>query len=442
MKICVINGSPKGKYSVSLQTILYLQKIYKDCEFDILNVAQKIKYYEKNFDECIEAIQKADLIIFVYPVYILLVPAQLHKFIALLKEKKLDLSEKFATQFSTSKHFYDSTAHKFIEQNCYDLGLKYVKGLSADMDDLLTTKGQNDAKKFFKFVSFSVNNDIYELPKTIEYFTTSYDRVFQNIEKTDKYNTIILTDMRENETNLQNMIDDFRAVYPYESKVINIADYPFSGGCLGCMNCSASGVCIYKDGFTDFLRNDILKADAVIYAFTIKDHSMGHYFKLYEDRQFCNGHRMLTMGMPVGYLVSGNYEAETNLQLFIDAKAEVGHNYLSGVTTNSKSMQMMVNKLVYSLNNKYHLPQNFLGVGGRKIFRDLVYVMRGISKADHKFYKEVGVYDDLPQKHKGKMFLMLGFGALMNNPKLRKKIAPNLNEAIITPYQRVINEAE
>ena len=28
MNICVINGSPKGSYSVTLQTVLYLEKLF------------------------------------------------------------------------------------------------------------------------------------------------------------------------------------------------------------------------------------------------------------------------------------------------------------------------------------------------------------------------------------------------------------------------------
>ena len=34
MKIAVINGSPKGKYSITLQTINYLQRKYPALEFD------------------------------------------------------------------------------------------------------------------------------------------------------------------------------------------------------------------------------------------------------------------------------------------------------------------------------------------------------------------------------------------------------------------------
>ena len=40
-----------------------------------------------------------------------------------------------------------------------------------------------------------------------------------------------------------------------------------------------------------------------------------------------------------------------------------------------------------------------LGVYGMKIFRDLIYIMQGLMKADHKFYKEHGIYD-FPQKQK------------------------------------------
>ena len=33
MKIAVINGSPKGKYSITLQTVLYLQRKFPEHTF-------------------------------------------------------------------------------------------------------------------------------------------------------------------------------------------------------------------------------------------------------------------------------------------------------------------------------------------------------------------------------------------------------------------------
>ena len=110
MNVLVLNGSPAGKYSVTLQTVLYLEKCFPSCTFEVLHVGQRIRGMEKDFAPCAEALEKADLILFCYPVYTFLVPAQLHRFIELMKERRPDIAGKFATQISTSKHFYDTGA--------------------------------------------------------------------------------------------------------------------------------------------------------------------------------------------------------------------------------------------------------------------------------------------------------------------------------------------
>ena len=92
------------------------------------------------------ALESADLLLFSYPVYTFIAPSQLHRFIELVKTSGIDLSGKYATQITTSKHFYDVTAHRYIQDNCQDLGLKFIRGLSADMDDLLSKKGQMEAR--------------------------------------------------------------------------------------------------------------------------------------------------------------------------------------------------------------------------------------------------------------------------------------------------------
>lgn len=140
MKILVLNGSPKGQYSITLQTIHYLQKLCPKHEFEVLHVGQRIKALEKDFTPALEAVTKAKLIIFSYPVYTFIAPYQLHRFMELLKESGVNLKGKFVTQLTTSKHFYDVTAHRYIQDNCQDMEMKFIRGLSADMDDLLTKK--------------------------------------------------------------------------------------------------------------------------------------------------------------------------------------------------------------------------------------------------------------------------------------------------------------
>jgi len=247
--------------------------------------------------------------------------------------------------------------------------------------------------------------------------------------------------MEEDDVALSDMIARFRAIMTRKTRVVNIREYPFSGGCLGCFNCAVSGKCIYKDSFDEYLRNDIQKAEAIVFAFTVKDHSMGASFKLYDDRQFCNGHRTVTMGMPMGYLINGPYSREFNLQTIIEGRAQVGGNFLAGIATNEQNPDGEIDTLAaaldYALENKYVPPQNFYGVGGMKIFRDLIWLMQGMMRADHKFYKAHGQYD-FPQKQRGRMLAMYLVGAMLASPKLKAKAGGKMTEGMLMPYQKVL----
>ena len=443
MRILVLNGSPKGSYSITLQTVNYLQAKYPAHTFDVLHVGQRIKQLEKDFAPAGEALEKADLLLFSYPVYTFIAPCQLHRFIELIKEHGIDLTGKYATQLSTSKHFYDVTAHRYIQDNCGDLGLKYIRGLSADMDDLLKEKGQKEAEAFFNYVLWSVENDSFEGISAISTAPKHCPVTVPASEGEKQGDVVIVTDCEEDNHQLQSMIDRFRAVMPRKTRVINILEYPLKGGCLGCFNCAITGKCIYKDNFDEFLRGEIQTAQSIVYAFTVRDHSMGARFKMYDDRNFCNGHRTVTIGMPVGYLVSGNLSEEVNLQTIMEARAQVGSNFLAGIATDEENPDARIDdlarRLCYALENKYVPPQNFYGIGGMKVFRDLIWLMQGMMRADHKFYKSHGQYD-FPQKQWPTMLKMYAVGALLANPKIKAKMGNAMNEGMIAPYKKVLEK--
>ncbi len=447
MNILVLNGSPKGKNSITLQTAIYLGKKNREHTVHVLHVGQKIKYIEKKFNEAKELLETADLILFVYPVYTFLAPYQLHRFIELIKEHGIDLKGKFASQITTSKHFYDITAHKYIEENCYDMGLKYIDGLSADMDDLLKEKGQNEAQSYFKKVLFDIENDMYKKSSVIYNRKTDiYKSILEPTDKSDDKDVVIVTNVADDDINLQNMIADFRATLPYKSREVNIRKFDFTGGCLGCFNCSISGNCIYKDGFEDFLRDDIQQAECIIYAFTIENHYTHSSFKCYEDRQFCNGHRAVTHGMPVGYIIAGDYANERNIEVLVEGRSEVGGVYLCGVANDQEgnTTQSIINlskTVQYALKNPMLKPANFYAVGGNKIFRDLVYTMRGMMKEDHKFFKKHGLYD-FPHKKRAMILQGKLVGLMMANKKMRSKMKGKMTSYVVMPYQKVIDSID
>ena len=445
MRILVLNGSPKGEDSITLQTVRYWEKKFHQ-EFDVLHVGRKIKALEKNFAPALEAIEKADVLLFSYPVYTFIAPCQLHRFIELMKEHHADVSGKIATQLTTSKHFYDVTAHRYIQENVQEMGMHYIRGLSADMEDLTLEKGRKEADNFWQHFLWAAEQKIYEPYYPISDPTDPVPVTVPEESFHEKPgDVVIIADLKPEDSQLAGMISRFRTQLPYATRVVNLREYPFNGGCLGCFNCAITGKCVHKDGFDEFLRQKIQTADAMIYAFPIRDHSMGALFKTYDDRQFCNGHRTVTIGMPVGYIISGNLSKEENLRTIMEGRAQVGSNIYTGAATDeyfpNEEIDKLCASLTYALKNKNTGPQNFYGVGGMKIFRDLIWQMQGFMRADHKFFKSHGQYD-FPQKQWGKMLSMYLVGALIASPKVKAKMGNKMTEGMLMPYKKVLNDLE
>jgi len=363
-----------------------------------------------------------------------------------MKAQCANVSGKIATQITTSKHFYDITAHRYIQDNVQDMGMHFIRGLSADMEDLTTEKGRKEAENWWNHFCWCVKQGYFEpiapAPAPAAKVPATPAETLPGEKPGD---VVIVADLMPQDSQLAAMVDRFRAKLPYATRVVNLQEYPFSGGCLGCFKCAVSGKCVHKDGFDEYLRTQIQTADAIIYAFTIRDHSMGSRFKMYDDRQFCNGHRTVTIGMPVGYLISGSYSRETNLQTILEGRAQVGGNILAGFATDEENTDAAIDRLAhslsYALEHKNTGPQNFLGVGGMKIFRDLIYQMRGFMRADHKFFKSHGQYD-FPQKKWPQSMAMYLVGAMIANPKLHSRIGNQMNEGMLMPYKKVLEDMD
>ncbi len=449
MHILVLNGSPKGENSVTLQTVRYLEKKFSAHSFEVLHVGQRIKSIEKDFSKAEEALNNAELLLFSYPVYTFLVPSQLHRFIELVKEHGVDVSGRYAAQITTSLHFYDITAHRFIRDNCDDLGLLYLGGLSADMEDLLKPEGRRQAEDFFRHLMWRAERGIAERPlypvqkEQKPFVPAPVNGSVQPSKERSGRRIAIVADLQSDA--LRDMVERFTAVTAADTVLVNLREFPFAGGCLGCFHCAADGTCVYRDGFDTFLRERIQSADAIVYAFSIRDHSMGSRMKLFDDRQFCNGHRTVTRGKPMAALVSGNYPAEENLRTVLEARAETGGNFWCGAASDETDPDTEIDRvamrLAYAIRYRHTRPSNFYGVGGMKIFRDLIWEMQGLMREDHRFYKQHGFYD-FPQKRAGRILGMYAVGAMMHSKKLSKKLGGNMTKGMLMPYQAVIDRAD
>lgn len=216
MKILVLNASPKGKNSATVHTALYLQALHPEHQFIVLPVGQRIRAYEKDFAPVRTELEQAELILFCYPVYTFIAPYQLHRLIELIKADGVDLRGKFASQITTSKHFYDVTAHRYIEENCCDLGMKVIRGLSADMEDLLCEKGRQEARNFFDQLIFSCQHGPFVVPPVQPPVAQRpvYRPCLPAEPRRQGKDVVIVTNCAPDDEGLAGMIADFRAALP------------------------------------------------------------------------------------------------------------------------------------------------------------------------------------------------------------------------------------
>ena len=217
MKIVVLNGSPKGNMSVTLQYVLFIRKKFPQHELKVFNIAQefrKIEGEEKAFQEIIEAVKSADGVLWAFPLYLLLVHSNYKRFIELIRERGVEsaFKGKYTAALSTSIHFFDHTAHNYINAICDDLDMRYVGSFSADMHDLLKEKEQVKLTLFARHFLEAIENRMPTaknfMPVVHKKFGYIPGKVGNKIDIGSK-KVLILTDSTDSGTNLGRMVQRF-----------------------------------------------------------------------------------------------------------------------------------------------------------------------------------------------------------------------------------------
>jgi multimeric flavodoxin WrbA len=245
MKITVLNGSPKGNLSGTLQYVNFMQKKFPGHELRVHHISQRINKIEKDasaFQEIMQDIKTSDGVLWALPVYIFLVPSQYKRFIELLSERKVKnvFRNKYTAVITTSIHFFDHTANEYMHAICDDLSMKYAGFFSADMHDLLK---EEERKKLLLFAE-SFFEAIVDKAPAAPYFKPLSNRNFDYVPgpPESKVNQgdnriLLLTDSGDSQTNLGKMIRRFKESFTADIRVIDLNDIDIKGGCLGCIVC-------------------------------------------------------------------------------------------------------------------------------------------------------------------------------------------------------------
>lgn len=455
MKIAVLNGSPKGQTSVTMQYVNFLQLISKEVEFKIFDISRKIIKLEENkeaFQQIIEEISTADAVLWAFPLYFFLVPSQYKRFIELIFERNsvLAFRGKPAAVLTTSINFFDHTAHNYMNAICDDLQMKFIDSYSAEMNDLLKSRERLRLKIFgesfiqaIKEGAPAIKNNRPLIMPSIVYEPGK----LLPVETGGKKVLIVIDDLNKS-PNLHKMVESLQRTFLPAAQLVQLKDIDIKGGCLGCLQCGMDNFCIYegKDGFIDFFNQQIKTADILFFAGAIHDRYLSSLWKCFFDRSFFNGHIPVIEGKQIGFIISGPFDQIYNLREILEAYAGMQHANLIGFVSDdpgsseeiNAALQILANRAVMFSKREYIKPPTFLQVGGTKLFRDTIWSrLRPVFQADHRYYKKHGYYDFPQKKYKWRL-INSALVTLTKIPFIRREFVKRIKDEMLRPFTNVL----
>ncbi len=459
MKIVVLNGSPKGDKSVTMQFVRYVAKKRPDHEWKVVNVAQRIGKLEsrpEEFEAVIEEVRSADAVLWGFPLYILLVCSQYKRFIELIFERNAQdaFRGKYAASLSTSIHFFDHFPHRYIRGICDDLGMHYVDAYAAHMHDLCEEVERGRLLQFADdfLAAVETKRPVARMHDPLPASSFEYvPGAVENPVETGSKRVVVLTDARENQTNVQRMIERFTAAVAGNVEMINLHDIDIKGGCLGCCRCGLDYECAYegKDGYIDLYNGNLKSADIIVFAGATVDRYLSWKWKQFLDRSFFNTHTPTLIGKQLALLISGPVRHMPNLRETLEAWIEFQHAHLVDIVTDEDEdsagidglLDALAAKLVGHAETGYVPPPTFLQVGGMKLFRDDIYGhLRFVFQADYAAYRRLGYMrfpqSDLKTRLKNAVTMLA-----TKIPLVRRRFRTMIKDKMLEPHQRVVEEA-
>ena len=457
MNILILNGSPKGDISVTMQYMHYLKKIYPNHEYEIINIAYYIKKIEKNqtfFDEIIDKVKKSDAVIWAFPLYVLHVHANYKRFIELIWEKNVEdaFKDKYAISFSTSINFFDYTAHDYMNGIADDLKMRYFGYYSANSRDLMKEDERKNyisfMEDFFNSIDRKAVTNINFSP--IQYSDFEYKNCTTNFKKIDQKSKkiLVVSDSNKDSINLNRMLEQFKNLFTNEIEIINLNDINIKSSCRGCLECGYNNVCFFddKDDIRNLYEEKMRKADIIVFACCVKDRYLSAKWKTLVDRRFFITHQPMLPEKHIAYIISGPIGQIHNLREVLSANAELDSANLVDIVSDEYNDSEKIDNLLHNLANRLlhysnkgtYKPKTFLGKAGYKLFRDEIYGnLRFVFRSDHKYYKKHKYYD-FPQKDWGVRFANLVFKFLLLIPKIRKGFQKNMKHNMIRNFKKIV----
>jgi multimeric flavodoxin WrbA len=397
----------------------------------------------------------ADVVLWATPVYYMLVPSQLKRFVELVNER--GNSDAFAGLYgaglTTSINFYDHTAHNYLAGVSEDWGMRYWDGHSAHMSDLRKGDGRAQLLAFAEGL-FEAAAAGTPLPR-VHAPLVPHHRIYTPGAPTPAVDqgdcrVVIIADDLGRSPNLAQMVGRVAAGFARPVDVIDLSQVDIKAGCQGCLQCGADNQCSFegKDAFTELYRDEVMTADVLFFAGTIRDRYLSATWKTFFDRSFFRGHTATLIGKQLVWLVAGPLRQLANLRQIIEAHTQLHEANLAGVVTDESDdsgeidalLDAVVARAIAWAETGYRRPHDFLSVGGRKLFRDAIWGdLRLTFPADHRVYRALGRYD-FPQRQWNTRVSHLLI-PILSIPSVRQQFTARIKEGMVAPFKKIVESA-
>jgi len=443
---------------VTAQYAEYLAVKLPDHEWNHIRIGSEIGKIEKDgerFREILSSVKAADLVLWCFPVYHLLVPSQLKRFIEMALESGADAFRgKYAAALMTSIHYYDHTARNYIHAVSEDLGMIFAGAHSAEMNDLF------DADKRSMLESFAGNiiSDVSAKRAFPRSFPDIRRGEFQYIAGADGQK-IDNTGLRvravadlSSGVNVRAMADRLASRFGDGFELVDISSISIKSGCSGCCNCGFDNECIYDnaDDFRKCFDRMIGDADVIFMIGGLRDRYLSSVFKKFLDRTFVYNHAPKFKDKQIGWIISGEIAQTPNIKQVLEAYAVVSRGNLAGIVSDEARDSKQIDALIDSLaeravilaRTKYIAPQTFLGVGGMKIFRDAIWgQMRIFFSQDYRVYRKMGFFD-FPQKKRFARTLVPLAAHIVRIPVLKKILKREMKKGMVIRHLKIVEASK
>ena len=425
----ILSFSGQGENSLTLKSLEVLEH-HKDVEPFEKCIIKPTFNYEKDFEDVLEKMQKADAIIWAVSPFHMNIPSHMIAFFEELRKRNVMLNC-VNTFFTTNMRVCDTFLTAALERQIRTVSSIYVQGLSFATPDIINRKmslyniATPDAPPKKKGLFGKQERNFCEgegLKTAAQWYTviknlslaTKLPLSFKANESNKK--AILLVDMNEQEgthspfvTGCVKQLRDFYTNAGCEVEDLAQRDYNIKP-CDGCKICYASKECKFNKA-DDFLKYEerIRKADIIIYYGTCIGGYTSAHSKVCIDRGVKNGLMPYEGTLPedmakyqaVGYILDADPESYAVFKEYAFAMASFSFQHFLGVLANIpyQSQNDLTTMMYYSLlvtKEKMFPQRNFYSEKIGKHFSDLSQNIPMVIPEEAKYYKKAGGYKPIP----------------------------------------------